>query len=214
MADAKISALPSAGTLADTDVLALVNGGGTTQVSLNTLTAYFESRARQNNASVAQLTLGAVDVYATGSDVPIPSGRLQAKSMYRARMEVTKTSVAGVATPIVTMRFGTAGSTADASLGTLTFAAQTAVADTGFLEVFATFRTVGSGTTAVIAGTGVLDHTLAATGLSTANVSVAKLVSAGFNSTLASARIGFSVNFGTSFTGTSNMTQAELFNLA
>jgi hypothetical protein len=96
----------------------------------------------------------------------------------------------------------------------LTFAAQTAVADNGFLEVFCTFRTVGSGTTAVLQGVGILDHTLAATGLSTANVSVAKATSAGFDSTVSNLRIGFSFNGGTSFAGTTNLVQAELWNLA
>jgi hypothetical protein len=215
VADAKISAFPSAGTLADADVLPIVNGAATTSVSLNTLTAYFEQRARQNNASIAQQTFAATDAYVTDSAVTIPTGRLQARTMYRARMELTKTSTTGsVSTPIVTVRLGTAGTTADAALVALTFAAQTAVADTGFIEVFVTFRAVGSGTTAIIRATGILDHVLAATGLSTANVSVAKGTSAGFNSTVASSKIGFSFNGGTSFAGTTDMVQAELFNLA
>jgi hypothetical protein len=214
MADAKISALPAAGTLSDSDVLALVNGGGTTKLSLNTLDAYIESRARVNNASVAQQSLAATEVYLTGSDCQIPSGRLQAKVVYRCKVQIAKTSVAGVAAPIVNVKIGTAGTTADTTRAALTFAAQTAVADDGFLEVFLTFRTVGSGTSAVIRVTGTLSHRLAATGLSTANQSIAFATSAGFDSTVASLKIGCTFTGGTSFTGTVDQVQAELYNLA
>jgi len=72
----------------------------------------------------------AADTYLVGSSVPVPLGLLKATSKYRCRFTVTKTA-AGVATPIVTVRFGTAGSTADAARCTLTFAAQTAAVDEG-----------------------------------------------------------------------------------
>jgi hypothetical protein len=214
VADAKVSALPSAGTLSDTDLLLLINGGGSTSLSLNALDAYIESRGRVNNASVAQQTWAATEAYLTGSDCQIPAGRLQAKTMYRCKFELTKTSTAGVATPIVNVKIGTAGTTADTTRAALTFAAQTAVADTGFLEVFLTFRTVGSGTSAVIRVTGTLSHALAATGLSTANQSIAKVTSSGFDSTVSALKIGCTFTGGTSFTGTTDQVQAELFNLA
>lgn len=215
MADTKTSALAAVTTPADADVLPIVNAGVTKSISLSALTAYFESRARQNNASVAQQAIAAVDVYLAGSNVAIPAGRLQAKTMYRARVQIAKTSVAGTATPIINVRIGTTASTSDTTRCTLTLAAQTAVADNGFLEVFVTFRTVGSGTSAIIRGTAILDHTLASTGLSTANISVASATSAaGFDSTVASLQIGLSANMGTSFAGTTDMVQAELYNLA
>lgn len=211
----KTSALPAISTLADADVLPVVNAGALKNVSLSQLTSYFEQRARQNNASVAQQAIAAVDLYLVGSDVAIPAGRLQAKSMYRCKIQIAKTSVAGTATPIVNVRFGTAGTTGDTTRATLTFAAQTGVADNGFLEVFVTFRTVGSGTSAILRSTAMLDHTLASTGLSTANVSLASATSgAGFDSTVANSRIGVSINMGASFTGTTDLVQAELYNLA
>jgi hypothetical protein len=214
MADSKISALTSASSLADTDVLAGVQGSNNRKFDLNALTAYFESRARQSNASVSQLSVAAADIYLTGSFVTIPTGRLQAKTVYRARVQIAKTSVAGTATPVLTVRTGTAGATTDTSRCALTYAAQTAVADDGLFEVFATFRTVGSGTSAVIRATGTLGHRLAATGLSTANMSIASATSAGFDSTTANLGIGLSLNMGTSFTGTVDLVQAELYNLA
>jgi hypothetical protein len=88
------------------------------------------------------------------------------------------------------------------------------VADDGRIDVEVNFRTVGSGTSAVIRAQGTLDHRLAATGLSTANTSITGTTSAGFDSTVASLGIGISVTWGTSFVGTTDLVQAELINLA
>ena len=82
MADTKISGLTGVTTPADADELAVNQAGASKKVTLNQLTAYFEQRGRQTNASVANQTLGgATDTYITGSDVTIPAGRLQATSM-------------------------------------------------------------------------------------------------------------------------------------
>jgi hypothetical protein len=214
MADTKISALSSAGTLADADVLAIVNGGNTTKVDLTALTAYFESRGRVNNASVTQQTWAASDAYLTGSQCLIPAGRLQAKTKYICRFYVAKTSVAGTATPIINVRVGTAGTTADTARATLTFAAQTAVADEGRIDVEVVFRTVGSGTSAVLRAQGIVDHRLAVTGLANVNSSIVGNTGGGFDSTVANIGIGLSVTWGTSFVGTTDLVQAELINLA
>jgi hypothetical protein len=199
---------------ADTDVMHVVASGVSSKITLNSLTAYFEQRGRQMNASVAQQALSTSDVYLVGSNVTIPANRLQAKSIYRLRVELAKTSTAGTATPILTVRVGTAASTADTARCALTFAAQTAVADDGFIDLYITFRTVGSGTTAVLQGSALLDHRLAATGLSVSNTSIARNTGGGFDSTAANLKIGCSLNMGASFAGTTDLVQAELMNLA
>ena len=212
--DKAISALTAASSLADTDVLPIVNGGSTKSVTLNVLDAYIESRGRVNNASVTTPGAGfASDTYLVGSSVAIPNGRLQAKSMYRCKFSVTKTA-AGIAAPIITVRIGTAGSTADTSRGALTFAAQTAAIDQGFFEIFCTWRTVGSGTTAVLQSMGTLSHALSITGLSTDVTGMKTATSAGFDSTTSGSIIGCSVNGGTSAAWTIALVQAELYNLA
>jgi hypothetical protein len=214
MADTAVPDLAAITAPADGDELHIVQSGVSKKINLNQLTTYFEQRARQMNCSVTQQSLSAVDVYLVGSDVPIPSGRLQAKSVYRARIELAKTSVAGTATPILTVRIGTAGTTADSSRAALTFAAQTAVADDGFIDLYVTFRSVGSGTSAVLQAAGMLDHRLATTGLANVNTSIARNTGGGFDSTVANLRIGCSINLGASFAGTTNLVQAELMNLA
>lgn len=218
MADTKISALTAVTTPADADVLAIVNGGLSKNISLTQLTTYIEQRGRQNNASVANQTGFASDTYLTGSYVTIPTNpaggnRLQAKAKYRVRFSVTKTA-AGTATPIVNVRLGTAGTTADTSRLTITHTAQTAAIDTMSYDLSVVFRTVGSGTSAVIAGVGILDHTLASTGFSVSNTSIVQAVGSGFDSTVANLGIGMSINGGTSASWTVSVVEAELYNLA
>jgi lysophospholipase L1-like esterase len=160
------------------------------------------------NAAITTPAAGfAADTYVTGSAVAIPVGRIKPGAIYRCKLKVSKTG-AGVATPIVQVRLGTAATTADTSRATLTFAAQTAVADDGFIEVFVTVRATGS-STGVIHAVGVLDHSLAATGLSTANTSIKEATSSTFDTTTPTF-IGISVNGGTSAAWTISMVQAEL----
>jgi hypothetical protein len=212
MVDTKVSALAAATTLADTDVLPIVNGGVSKNISLNAITTYIESRGRRTNASVANQAFTTAELYVTGSNVGIPTGRLQPASMYRMRMQLTKTSTTGsTSAPIVNIRVGTAGTIADTTRLTLTFAAQTAVADAGFIDIYVTFRTVGAST--VLQGAGLLDHQLATTGLANVNTSTPRATGAAFDVTTATF-IGCTFNGGTSFAGNTDLVQSELMNLA
>lgn len=222
MADVKVSALPAISALDDDDVVYVVEDGVSKQITMTQLTAYFEGRGRQNNSSVANQGAGfATDTYITGSYVTIPQNpsggnRLQAKSQYRLRLMMSKTA-AGTAAPVFTIRLGTAGTTSDASRVALTHAAQTAVGDSGCYDLQVTFRTVGSGTSAVIAAGGVLDHqgftSGAFVGLANVNTSIQTGVSAGFDSTVANLGIGVSLNAGSSAAWTIQVAAAELYNL-
>lgn len=212
MADTKISALTAASAAASAMEFPVNDAGTSKKLTMAQIGAYPGSGGLFN-ASVSTPGAGfAADTYLVGSSIAVPAG-LQAKSMYRCKFSVSKTG-AGVATPIINLRFGTAGTTADTSRGTLTFAAQTAVADEGLFEVFATFRTVGSGTAAVIQSVGTLVHRLSITGLSTDVSGMKTATSGGFDSTVASSIIGLSVNGGASAAWTIALVQAELFNLA
>ena len=121
-------------------------------------------------------------------------------------------TAAGVATPIIIVRMGTNGTTADAAILTFTFLAQTAVADIGRFEIDITFRTVGTGTSAVVQGSASLVHSLATTGLGTLAVKVLQVTSSGFNSSTVT-KIGVSVNGGASAAWTVQLVQAELQNI-
>lgn len=165
------------------------------------------------NQSLASQGPGfAVDTYVAGSEIAIPAGALQAGSRYRLVLDVSKTA-AGTTTPILRLRFGTAGTLADAALAALTFPSQTAAADDGRFSIDVTFRSVGSGTSAVVQMVAALTHSLSASGLASSPGPVRRAASSGFNSALAGAVIGLSINGGASAAWTISLVQASLENI-
>lgn len=167
-----------------------------------------------NNSSSTVSAAFASDTLLAGSSILLPSGITVAGIQYICEFDMVKTA-AGTATPIINVRFGTAGSTADASICTMTFAAGTAAVDTGKFTVVVTMRSAGAGTSAVVVGSAMVNHALAATGLTATGASGTgqiTTVGGGFNSTTANAYLSVSFNGGTSFSGTNNYVQARLFN--
>lgn len=163
------------------------------------------------NASVANATGFASDTYLIGSNIQIPAGLWQAKTRYRCRFDMVKTA-AGTAAFTVNVRLGTLGTTGDTSRCALAFAVGTAAADTGLFTVDCTFRSIGSGTSAVVQGRITCSHALAATGLITTGASGFGLINTtggGFDSTTPT-NIGISVNGGASFSGTNTQVQSWL----
>jgi hypothetical protein len=217
MADTKISALTAqtATGSAVGDLVVAVDISDTTMAASGTnkkvTLADFTAGIRSilANASTAAQGAGfATDTYLTGSNIAIPSGYPIVGTTYKLIFDVTKTA-AGTVAPILQVRIGTAGTTADASICSFTFGAGTAAVDTGVFEAVCTFRTVGSGTSAVLQGITRLVSNLTTTGLSNA-VKSKSTTSAGFNSTTASSIIGASYNGGTSASHTIQLVRAEL----
>ena len=161
---------------------------------------------KNSNTGVISST-HATDTYLPGSYIKFPFAP-KAKTVYKLLFDVAKTN-AGTATPIITLRTGTAGTTADTARCTFTFGAGTTAADTGVFEVIAAFRSVGSGTSAVIRGVTRLTSNLTTTGLSNA-VKVVGNTSGGFDSTTENLGIGVSYNGGASAVHTVTLVQAEL----
>lgn len=167
---------------------------------------------RFNVSTANQAISGNNDTYLAGSVIDIPQGKIKVGTKYRLKFNVVKTA-AGTAAPVLTIRIGTAGTTADAARAVLTFASQTAVVDEGVFEIECVFRSVGSGVAAILQALGVIGHRLASTGLSTSNNSVAINTGSGFDSTLANLKIGASVNPGASAAWTVSLVSADLVNL-
>lgn len=170
------------------------------------------TKDQHNAMTAAQNNVFTSDTYLQGSNVSIPLGKIQVGTKYRCKFSVVKTSTGGTATPVITFRVGTAGAIGDTSRGTMTFAAQTAVADEGAFEIELTFRAAGA--TAFFVALGTLGHRLAATGLSTANHSVVLITSSTFDATAANLKLGISLNAGASAAWNVNLVSAELVNLA
>jgi hypothetical protein len=160
------------------------------------------------NESVSSQTPFSSDTYLVGSNISIPAGLPIVGTFYNLVFDVAKTN-AGTATPIITVRIGTAGTTADAARCTLTFGAGTAAVDTGIFEVGCYFRTVGSGTSAILQGRARLTSNLTTTGISNAVKAVLN-TGGGFDSTVANLIIGASYNGGASAAHTIQMVRAEL----
>ena len=162
-------------------------------------------------ASTANQTGFAADTYLAGSAVKFPLGRSPVVgASYHLRFDMVKTA-AGTATPILIIRFGTAGTVADTARLTFTFTAGSAAADTGMFEVWAHWRVVGA--SSVLTGVASLNHALAATGLTTGGTGgqfQVAVTSSAFDSTVAASYIGASFNGGTSFAGTNTLVQAEV----
>lgn len=169
-----------------------------------------------SNSSTANQTGFSSDTYLAGSSLTIPTGKQVAMGFsYHLIFDMVKTA-AGTAAAVLNIRFGTAGTTADTARLTFTFTAGDANADTGTFEVWAHFRTVGSGTSAVLVGVAQCRHQLAATGLTTGGTGgsfTIPVTSGGFDSTVASSIIGASFNGGAAFSGTNTLVQAKGFKL-
>ncbi len=160
------------------------------------------------NTGAAQVT-GNGDTYLTGTNISISS--IKAGTRVRWKFIITKTG-AGTAQPAWNVRIGTAGTTSDTSRLTFTGLAQTGVIDAAVVEIEIMFRSVGSGSSAVIAGGYILQHNLASTGFATLINNVVTGVSAGFDSTVANSVIGISLNSGASSAWTFVLSAVEIIN--
>lgn len=163
----------------------------------------------QHNASTAQQASFISDTYVIGSAVAIPQGKIKVGTKYKVRFNIVK-GATGTNAPVLTVRVGTAGGVADTSRATLTFAAQTAVADEGEIELELAFRTAGaSATFQAIAS---MLHRLTTTGFSiNGSYTSFKATSGTFDVTGANLKIGVSLNAGA--TWSVDLVSAELVNL-
>jgi hypothetical protein len=187
-----------------------INGAATSGYSFKGNGTDFVPYAAQIvNSSTTDLTTSTADIYLAGSNCVLNAGDFKAKGQYHCVFDMTKT--AGTGAIVITVRIGTAGTTADTSQMTFTFGAGTSVADAGIFDVWVTWRSVGSGTSAVISGICKGTHNLGTTGLFN-NQQVFTIIgttSSGFNSSTATT-IGLSFNGGTAFAGTNKLVQATL----
>ena len=175
-------------TLAAGEALEYVEGVGF--FKLSAINAVITS-----NANTADVTANAADTYLTGSSLQL-AGKLQAGVILRFRGTMTKTA-AGVATPIFNIRVGANQSTADTSVGALTFLAQTAATDTGWFEAEAIVRTYSA--SGVIQCAAAFHHINTTTGLANAaQVQEQKATSGSIDLTGATVYIGLSCNPGAS----------------
>ena len=177
--------------------------------------AFIDDTGRTNpvggidNQSIASQGPGfAADTWVTDSDLIIPTSGLQARTALRWDISVSKTA-AGAATPIYVIRLGSARTTADTAILTLTGPAQTAAADVAVITIFATLRNVGA--SGVLQGTTSMVHNLAATGFANNAAGIVEGTSAGFDTTgKAGQYFSLSINGGASAAWTITRVRARM----
>lgn len=161
--------------------------GGWSVVNLPTADLY--------TANTTDTVANAADTYLAGSALLI-GGRIKAGTILNWKFKMSKTA-AGVATPVYSVRFGTAGTTGDTARCTLTGVAQTAATDNGWHEIECIVRSVSATSTAHAAMT--MEHVNTTTGLANAaQIQILSSLSASFDNTAAGLIAGVSCNPGAS----------------
>lgn len=161
------------------------------------------------NASAAGAVGFAANQTIAGSVITIPAGAWKTNGQYHCVFDMTKTA-AGTAAIAINVHMGTLGTTSDAIVGTMTLPAGTAAADTGLFDVYATFKSIGSGTSALLTLYTRVDKLATSTGLVNNGLTIAIIgtASSGFDSTTQT-KISLGFNGGATFSGTNALTQTE-----
>lgn len=163
------------------------------------------------NATTTTQAITGADTYLTNSSITW-AGNAKAGTVVRWRMMFSKTA-ASTAVPAWSIRFGTAGTTADTARISFTGATQTAAVDTAHIDVYVLCHATGAGATTVVAAGFMQAHTAGTTGFQNDEVPVCRQVeSAAFDSTAGGTVVGISVNPGASAVWTVRSLWAEMVN--
>ncbi len=190
-ADTKISALTEVANPAlDAQELPCNDAGTTKKIVLGTDLKPWIGKMLANR-SVAAQTINATTAYVTNSNISVPVGKLRAGSSFRWLIYMTKTGAGSTAGSTILLKIGTAGTTGDATIATLTTGTPTGVADTGVLDLQAVIRTIGAAATSSFAGR--LTHNLASTGFSNIAGEAYTATGTTFDSTVANLIVGITI---------------------
>lgn len=166
----------------------------------------------QNFSTAVQTPAAATLVYIVGSNLAIPTNKIQIGTCFRWTFDITKTA-AGTATSAFAIVVGTNGSTADTARVSFTKPAGTAAVDTGIVTITAVCRGPLSAS-GILVGNFQMTHNAAPTTghFVTDSVSL-NTVSAAFDVTTAALIVGLVVTTGLADAITIQMVQAEAWNL-
>lgn len=209
MADTKISALTAATTVAGSDQFALVQSSTSKSVTLNVLKEGI-GNSLVNVSTAAQSPSAGATTYLTNSRISVPAGKLRAGTAFIWDIAFSKTA-AGTAARSLLIKVGTAGTTADATIVTLTSGVPTAAADQGYMRVQFTIRTIGAAATSRGAYSAI--HQSSTTGLFPNETEVKFASGSTFDSTTANLIVGLAITAGASEALTFEQIQVQALNL-
>lgn len=164
-----------------------------------------------NYSTASQAPAATTRTYITGSNIAIPSGKLQIGTCFRWTFNMTKTG-AGTATSTIDVAVGTAGTTADTARVSFTKPAGTAVIDEAYCEIVAICRGPLSAS-GVFSGEFFMVHNLQITGHAIIPCVVVNTISGTFDVTVANLIVGVCITTGTADAITIQQVTAEAWNL-
>ena len=170
-------------------------------------------------STATQAPAAGTDTIVNGSTVPLgtagligPTGSNQNGTLITWRIKMSKTA-AGTGATTFTIRFGTAGTTADTARCTA-FSTGTATAVVDVADVVITAYATAGGSTATLNCAGTMSHMLATTGFNNAAYFVqAYSTQTSFNSTPAGTKASLSITAGTGSTITIQKVETQAVNL-
>lgn len=200
--------------LAGDERLLASDSGADRVITPRQIAAYIGDALGNQYFGTAQSLTASATTYLSGSGIQVPTGERVKNTTYaRWKCQMHKTGAGTVANSLL-VKWGTNGTTADATLATLAFPIGTAAADEAVFEVFAAFRSIGAGTAAVLVAEARMYHNLQITGWATIpSVVVAAVVSSGFNSDVNLSTLGLAMTVGASYVITMTSMTAEAKNL-
>lgn len=164
-----------------------------------------------NFSTASQAPAAATRTYITGSQVAIPTRKLQIGTLIRWTFDITKTA-AGVAASTYDICFGTAGTTADTARVSFTKPAGTAAVDTARVTIVAIVRGPLSASGVVVANFQLVKNAAEAAGHCTTPSVNLTTVSGAFDVTTPTF-VGVCVTSGAADALTIQLAMTEVFNL-
>jgi len=210
MADTKISALTAATAMADANEFAINEAGASKKLSGTLIKAWHGNILR--NVAVADQSPGAgATTYLTNSNIAVPTGKLRIGTWFRWTLIFSKTAF-GTAARSHLIKVGTAGTTGDATIITLTSGTPSGASDVASQVI--TFIVRGPLSASCVAhGSSAGTHQLSTTGIFANEVECLEVTSGTWDATTANLIVGLAVTTGASEALTYKQIIAEVFNL-
>lgn len=194
MADTKISGLTAVTTFVNADEFA-VNQSATSKKLTGTVLRDYIGNTFYAASTAAQSPGAGATTYLTSSSIAIPALKLRVGSCFTWDLDYVKTA-AGTAARSILIKVGTAGTTADATIATLTNGAPTGVVDEGYYRIMFTIRTIGASATS--RASSFATHNLSTTGLLPNETEYKRVAGTTFDSTVANLIVGLAITTGAS----------------
>lgn len=213
-ADTKITNLTAASAAAGANELPINEAGADKKVTVTQIQALLGvnfGNTLRNQSTAAQSPAAGASTYLTNSNISVPVDKLRVGTVFRWTLWFSKTA-AGTAARSHIVRIGTAGTTSDAAIVTLTSGTPSAAADQGYQIITVTIR--GPLSASCIAHGGSMGtHQLSTTGLFANETEVLLVTSGTFDCTTANLIVGLSVTTGASEALTYEQVIVEAYNL-